>query len=392
MTEFVMPILGADMTAGTLTAWRKQPGDRIARGEIIAEIETDKADVEVECFLTGLVEQLLVEPGDKVPVGTPLAIIRAEGEAAAPARPMVPPPMAPAAAAPPRLRRQPPAVAAVPAGRLRISPSARQLAEQLGVDLSAIAGTGPDGRIMRRDIELAAAACAKPERPGEEALDRQARMRQAVAAAMSRSAREIPHFHVTLDIDMSRTMAWLARHNKARTVKDRLLYVVPLIKAVALALRDFPELNASWENGKIVKKPAIHVGVAISLREGGLVAPALHDTDQRSLDDLMANFRDLVQRARSWKLRSSEMSDPTITVTNLGEEGADTVIGLVYPPQVALVGFGRVSQRPWSTAKRIVSRPILTATLSADHRVIDGHRGSLFLAALDRLLQAPARL
>ena len=392
MAEFQMPILGADMKAGTLTEWRKQAGDRIQRGEIIAEIETDKADVEVECFLTGLVEQLLVQPGDKVPVGTPLAIIRVEGEAAAPARPVVPAPAASTAAAPPRVRGQPSAVPAAPGARLRVSPSARQLAEQLSVDLRAIVGTGPDGRIMRRDIELAAAAGVLPEKPAEEALDRQARMRQAIAAAMSRSAREVPHFHVTLDINMSRTMAWLARHNKTRTVKKRLLYVVPLIKAVALALREFPELNASWEEGKIVRRPAIHVGIAVSLRGGGLVAPALHDTDRMSLDELMANFRDLVQRARSWKLRSSEMSDPTITVTNLGEEGADTVIGLVYPPQVALVGFGRLTQRPWSVAKRVVSRPIITATLSADHRVIDGHRGSLFLAALDRLLQEPAKL
>jgi pyruvate dehydrogenase E2 component (dihydrolipoamide acetyltransferase) len=134
------------------------------------------------------------------------------------------------------------------------------------------------------------------------------------------------------------------------------------------------------------------VGVAISLRGGGLVAPALHDTDKKSLNELMNDFRDLVQRARAWKLRSSEIADPTITVTSLGEEGADSVIGLIYPPQVALVGFGRVVERPWSAGKRIVPRPILTATLSADHRVIDGHRGSQFLATIDRLLQEPAKL
>jgi len=381
-----MPILGADMKEGTLTEWRKRPGDSIERGEIIAEIETDKADVEVECFLAGVIEQLLIEPGDKVPVGTPLAIIRTEG---APEAPVAPPAEAPApAAVPPRRPRR--EAVPVPAGRVRISPSARQFASELGVDLTAVTGSGPDGRIMRRDIELAARAA--PAKPLEEAPDRQARMRQAIAAAMSRSSREIPHFHVTLDIDMSRTMRWLARQNKSRTLKERILYVAPLIKAVAVALREFPELNASWTEGRIVTKPSIHVGVAISLRGGGLVAPALHDTDQQPLDELMEDFRDLVQRARGWKLRSSEMSDPTITVTSLGEEGPDTVIGLIYPPQVALVGFGRVKQRPWSVGRRIVSRSGITATLSADHRVVDGHRGGLFLAAIDRLLQEPAKL
>ncbi len=387
-----MPVLGADMKEGTLTEWRKQPGDPVRRGEIIAEIETDKADVEVECFLTGVVEALLAEPGDRVPVGTPLAIIRVEGEpetAAAPGPAAAPPVRA---APPPRPRRREAAAPAMPAGRLRVSPSARQLAAELGVELSAVTGTGPDGRIMRRDIEAAAAAAAAPAPGPEEALDRQTRMRQAIAAAMSRSAREIPHFHVALDIDMAKTVAWLTRQNKTRTLKDRLLYVVPLLKAVALALREFPELNASWEEGRVVPKPSIHVGVAVSLRGGGLVAPALHDTDRLSLDELMAAFRDLVQRARSWKLRSSELSDPTITVTSLGEEGPDAVIGLIYPPQVALVGFGRVRRRPWSAGNRLVSRPVITATLSADHRVIDGHRGGLFLNALDRLLQEPAKL
>jgi pyruvate dehydrogenase E2 component (dihydrolipoamide acetyltransferase) len=245
---------------------------------------------------------------------------------------------------------------------------------------------------MRRDIEAATAASKAATAAPAEPLDRQARMRQAIAAAMSRSAKEIPHFHVTQDIDMSRTMTWLARHNKTRTVKERLLYVIPLIKSVALALHECPELNATWVDGRVQPKESVHVGVAISLRGGGLVAPALHDTDKKSLDELMNDFRDLTQRARAWKLRSSEMADPTVTVTNLGEEGADCVIGLIYPPQVALVGFGRVTQRPWSVGKRILSRPILTATLSADHRVIDGHRGGRFLAVIDRLLQEPGKL
>jgi pyruvate dehydrogenase E2 component (dihydrolipoamide acetyltransferase) len=167
---------------------------------------------------------------------------------------------------------------------------------------------------------------------------------------------------------------------------------VLLLKAVALALREVPELNATWSADRVVPSGAIHLGVAISLRGGGLVAPALHHADARPLDELMHRLRDLVRRARAGTLRSSELSDPTITVTSLGEQGVDTVFGVIYPPQVALVGFGRIAERPWSVDGRIVSRPLVTATLAADHRVTDGHRAGLFLAAVDRHLQAPEGL
>jgi pyruvate dehydrogenase E2 component (dihydrolipoamide acetyltransferase) len=217
-------------------------------------------------------------------------------------------------------------------------------------------------------------------------------MRQAIAAAMARSKREIPHYYLSTTIDMSRLMAWLTQENLKRTVEDRLVYGVLLLKAVALALRDAPELNSIWKDGKAAPVADIHVGVAISLRGGGLVAPALHDTDRQSLGDLMKSFRDLVQRARAGSLRSSELSDPTITVTSLGEQGVESVFGIIYPPQVALVGFGKVVERPWSADGQVVSRQVMTATLSADHRVSDGHRGGLFLASIDRRLQQPEQL
>ncbi len=389
-----MPILGADMQSGTLVEWKKQPGDRVARGDIIAEVETDKADVEVEIFMTGVLERVLVEPGTKVPVGTPLAIIREEGAAAAPAPAPAPAPPTPPAARPtprPAEAGRPPRA---PAGeRLRVSPSARQLAAELHVDLATVTGSGPDGRIMRRDIEEAAAHAAPvPEAAPPAVSDRQARMRQAIAAAMTRSAREIPHFHLSTTIDMSRTMTWLTEENSRKPITDRLLYGVLLIKAVALALREAPEFNAVWAGDGVRLIPAIHVGVAISLRGGGLIAPALHDTDQQRLDGLMKDFRDLVKRARAGSLRSSEVSDPTITITSLGETGAESVFGLIYPPQVALVGFGRVTERAVVVNGGLFVHPVITATLSADHRVADGHRGSLFLAAIDRLLQEPSQL
>ena len=393
MAEFLMPILGADMTAGTLIKWRRNVGDRVKRGDIIAEVETDKGLIDVEVFVSGVIETILVQPGRTVPTGTLLAILREDAEAPVAPRPVEAPAPVVAPVGPP-----PPPAPSVPLpreapGRLRISPLAKKLAAELGIDPATVPGTGPDGAITREDIERAAAARraeARAERP-RAGIDA-GRMRQTIAAAMARSKREVPHFYLSTTIDMHRAMAWLAEENLKRPVADRLLYGVLLIKAVALALREFPEVNAVWKEGRLVQSDAIHVGVAISLRQGGLVAPALHDADRQSLGDLMRSFRDLVQRARAGGLRSSELSDPTITVTSLGEQGVETVFGIIYPPQVAIVGFGKVVERPWSVGGAVVSRPLVTATLSADHRVTDGHRAGLFLAAIDRLLQEPSRL
>ena len=387
-----MPILTADMSAGTLVAWKKKAGDMVKRGDIIAEVETDKGLIDVEVFASGTIERILVEPGATVPTGAVLAIIREEagGPAAAPLAPSGPPPVSPRvrAAAAPAVPVSPTAP-----GRARISPLARKLAAELGIDLATLQGTGPGGVIRREDIERAAAARAEgPRKEPRLALDRSARLRQTIGAAMARSKREIPHYYLGTTIDMQRALGWLAEENARRPVADRLLYGVLLIKAVALALHETPELNSVWRGAEAVPGPGIHVGVAISLRGGGLVAPALHDTDRQSLGDLMRSFVDLVRRARSGGLRSSELSDPTITVTSLGEQGVESVFGIIYPPQVAIVGFGKIVERPWSVDGQIVSRPVITATLSADHRVSDGHRGGLFLAAVERLLQEPARL
>lgn len=397
MAEFLMPHLGADMTEGKLLGWRKKPGDHVSRGEIIADVETDKADIEVEVFTTGIVEKILVEPGTMVPIGTPLAIIRTDGEAvSSPARAEAPaaipsPGPAPAAA----IAKVAPAAATTPADRIHISPVAKKLAAELGVDLSIVTPTGPSGRITREDIERAAQArpVAPLAAPAPSApLDRLARMRQAIAAAMARSKREIPHYYLSTTIDLKHVLDWLSEENLKRPMEDRLLYGVVLIKAVAVTLREFPELNAIWEAGQLVVKPEIHVGVAISIRQGGLIAPALHHADKKSLSELMRDFRDLVQRARSGSLRSSELSESTITITSLGEQGVESVLGIIYPPQVALVGFGKVTERPWVVDGQVVPRPLITATLSADHRVSDGHRGGLFLSSLERCLQQPEKL
>ena len=280
------------------------------------------------------------------------------------------------------------------AGRVRVSPLARKRAQELGVELSTVTGTGEEGSITASDVEKTAAAKqGAPVAPPAAAkgLDLQA-MRRVIAAAMARSKREIPHYYLATTIDMSKSLNWLAAENAKRTITKRLLYSALLIRAVALAAREVAEMNGFWIDGAFKPGDGVHVGVAISLRQGGLINPAIHDVDKKNLDELMENMLDLVNRARTGHLRSSELSDGTITVTNLGEQGVESVFGVIYPPQVALVGFGKITERPFASGGLVGARPMIDATLSGDHRVSDGHRGGRFLLAVDRLLQEPEKL
>jgi pyruvate dehydrogenase E2 component (dihydrolipoamide acetyltransferase) len=389
MSEFRMPSLGADMEAGTLIEWRVHPGDAVKRGDIVALVETEKGIIEVEIFESGFVESIVVKPGQKVPVGTTLAVIGRDGLGVEPRPPSEPAPVTQAPAA------QPPAVSPAEPRRARISPLARKRGEELGVDLSSLMGTGEGGSITSEDVERAAGRAAPvtpPPEPKPAETDKHAAMRRAIAAAMARSKREIPHYYLATTIDMRRALEWLAAENSKRPVTQRLLYSALLIRAVGLAVRDVPEMNGFWVDGTFRRGEGVHVGVAISLRQGGLVNPAIHDADKKTLDELMADMLDLVNRARAGRLRSSELSDGTITVTILGEQGVQTVFGVIYPPQVALVGFGKITERPIADKGMIGARPAIDATLSGDHRVSDGHRGGRFLAAIDRLLQEPEKL
>jgi pyruvate dehydrogenase E2 component (dihydrolipoamide acetyltransferase) len=391
-----MPSLGADMEAGTLVEWLKHPGDAIKRGDIIAVVDTQKGAIEIEVFEDGILDQTIVTPGERVPVGTVLARIRGTGPEPVgrpPAAPMpTAPPVAPTATAEPPSAA--PAAGREQSGRVRVSPMARKLAADRGVDLTNITGTGSQGAITREDVDRAAATLKTlaAQRTVAPAADRTAAMRSAIAAAMARSKREIPHYYLSTTIDLSTALTWLRTENEKRPMTERLLPAVLLIKAVALALREVPELNGYWIDGGFKPGSGIHVGSAISLRGGGLVAPALHDADKADLTTLMRTLQDVVARARAGSLRSSEFIDPTITVTNLGDQGVESTFGIIYPPQVALVGFGKISERPWVGSGKIEARPLLTATLSADHRASDGHRGGVFLSAIDRLLQIPEKL
>ncbi len=419
-----MPSLGADMEAATLVEWYVQPGDQVKRGDIIADITTDKGDIDVEVFEDGVLEKTLVQPGEKLPVGTVLAYIRGEGE---PSWEEVEASQPATAEATRKTNGKAPETGSVvtekaepahhvaaavsphhlaPEERIKASPLARRIAAERGINLHDVPGSRPYGAIGRADVEQAIAeqaqkvAAMKETRevqPTEKAISEASRptpngdfstkMRRAIAAAMSRSNREIPHYYLETHIDLSEPLAWLAQENQKRSVKERLLPTVLFVRALARALAEVPQLNGYWENDALQVQEAIHIGMAIALRQGGLVIPAIHHADMQSLDELMQNILDVTKRVRSGRLRSSELTDATITLTSLGDRGVETVYGVIYPPQVAIVGLGKVTDQPWVSQGMLGIRPVIHATLSADHRATDGHQGALFLEAFTHYLQ-----
>jgi len=387
MADFLMPALGADMETGKVVQWLVKTGDRVKRGDVVAVVETHKGAIDVEIFLDGIIGDL-APLGEALPVGAVLAHVLEAGQehvardgTAAPAAPTHPSP-APA-----------PGTAAVAGTRAKVSPAARHRAQSLGIAPDLLHGTGPDGTVTLSDVVLAAAqptplpAEAAPRRGFDAAL-----MRQAIASAMSRSKREIPHYYLASTIDFGEAAAWLEAWNGDCAPEDRLLPAALLLKATAQALAKVPQLNGFYDKGAFRQGPGLHIGWAVALRGGGLVAPAIHDVDRKTMPELMSALRDLVQRARAGGLRSSELTDPTITVTSLGDRGAESVFGVIYPPQVAIVGFGRIAERPWVVDGRVVPRPALAASLAGDHRASDGHIGGLLLEAIDRALQVPEKL
>jgi pyruvate dehydrogenase E2 component (dihydrolipoamide acetyltransferase) len=392
MAEFTMPSLGADMESATLVEWLVAPGARVKKGDIVAVVETDKGAIDVEIFQEGTIEALLVEPVAKVPVGAPLARVRVEGEAeTAPAgaeEPAEPP------AAPVETMSPPSPAVGVQGGRaasrIAASPRARRLATQLGVALENVTGTGPRGAVTAEDVERA----AEP-RVGDRERPRPAKaaMRSAIAAAMSRSNREIPHYYLAQSIDLEPASQWLERFNAERPITQRVLVIAMLVRAVAKALEQHPSLCGWWRDDRFAPSPDIDIGLAVSLRdEAGLVNPAIARANEGSLEALMERIRDVTQRARAGQLRSSELGTAAITVTSLGDQGVPTVFGVIHPPQVALVGIGTVTPRPWVVEGEVVPRRVVDVSLAADHRVTDGHVGARFLRRVTALLGTPESL
>lgn len=458
-----MPALGAGMDVGRLMEWYVKPGDQVHRGDIIALVETDKAEIDVEVFQDGVVEELLIDAGVKVPVGTPLA--RISSAVAAPAAPATSDEVAaPEAGAETIMSRSP--IVAVPGGEVDehpfvTSPLVRRQAQEAGVELTRLHGTGPAGVITRRDVSEAAVSALVPPasggsspyarrlaaerevdtaslvgtgpggvvvardvptdsiehaapavevqsaQPDEKAADeahheraadkankeeRALAMRQAIARAMERSNREIPHYYLGETVDVEDPLRWLAEVNADRPPTTRILPAVLVLKATALALQEFPDFNGYWIDDAFQPGDGIHLGVAVNLRRGGLLAPAIRDADQRSLDDLMEALKDVVQRTRAGGLRGSELTDPTITVSNLGDTGVETIQGVIIPPQVALIGVGRITERPWAVGGMLGVRRTIYVSLAGDHRASDGHRGGRFLGAIAATLARPETL
>ena len=390
MIEFLMPSLGADMEAGTLVEWRKKPGDTVKRGDIIAEVETQKGLIEIEVFDEGIIGELLIKEGAKIPVGTVMALINPSG--ATLERKEITPEQTAIVIQPTeekiieKVREE-----KLEARTIKASPLAKRMAAENNIDLSQIQGTGEEGAITKEDVENAIAQKEIIAKSEEKNIPQVQAIRSAVAAAMSKSNREIPHYYLEKRIDMTKALAWLGETNHKLPIQKRLLPAALLIKSVAQSLVDFPNLNASWDNGLQLKKE-INIGFVVSLRGGGIIIPTIHNANLKNTSEIMEALNDIIPRARAMKLRSSDLSDSTITITSLGEGGADVVFGVIYPPQVAIIGFGGSSQQAVVENGMLGIRHVFTVTLAGDHRATDGLTGSDFLVTLNKHLQNPESL
>ncbi|MEX2235954.1 MAG: dihydrolipoamide acetyltransferase family protein [Dehalococcoidia bacterium] len=466
--EVVMPQMGADMTEGTLLKWLKSEGDQVKRGEIIAEIETDKANVEIEAFASGTLQNVTAHEGDVIQVGDVMALIAGEGEKlAAPAakqkqaagsngasaagtRPDVTPEGEvrkeeaavgrgeageeaileqeeseeradrgedspalredraresgkPAAAAPPE-----------PSARVKASPIARRMARESGVDLAALQGSGPEGRIVRRDVEAAMAkgpagepgprpmvapepepqAETKPVEQPRPAVAGQAiettRMRAAIARRMSQSKQQAPHFYVTVDVDMTELLEQRSRLNASLDDASKVSVNDLIVKASAAALKRYPHFNAHYRNDQLVVFPEIHICIGVALPDG-LIAPSIRNCETKSLVEIARASKDVVARAREGRLYPQEF-DGSFTITNLGAYGVETLIGIINPPQVAILGVGMAQAKPVVKDGQVVVAQLMKLALSADHRAVDGANGGEFLAYLKQALENPLLL
>ncbi len=384
--DITMPSLGADMTEGTLIEWLIAVGDSVKKGDIVAVIETQKGAIDMEIYQEGTVAEILVQPVTQVPVGTVLARLATEVEVAV--EEIVIDEQAT------MVKTEPPAeyvtqvknVPSIPVSLdILASPAVRKKARELNLDLSKINGSGPSGAILLRDLG------AEPDK-SEVTITPAEAMRAAIANAMERSKKEIPHYYITLDLDISNVQQWLLTENANKEPDQRVLLLAVLLKAVARTLVKYPQLNGFYTKGVYQSSNHIHIGNVISLRDGGLMVPAIHDVDKLSLNETMDTLRDISNRSRGGHLRSSELTDATITVTSMGERGSDSVLGVIYPPQVAIIGFGKPRKAPFVNNDEVVVSDMITASLSADHRVSDGIVGAKFLNALAKNLKKPEDL
>ncbi len=375
MSEFLMPSLGADMESAVLMEWHVKVGDKVKKGQVIAEVETSKGVIEIEVFTDGIVEKLLVEEETAFKVGSPLAIINDSKttETASLKKEVV------------KEKPMPKKIdKTIQTDHIKASPAVRKKAKELGIDLSSIKKED-DSPIQLKDLEI------ENKKPEKTEIKKDT-MRDAIAKAMSLSNKEIPHYYLSTTINMTPALNWLEEINKQRSIAQRILPAALLIKACVKALESVPELNGFWiDNAHQISKE-INPGIAIALRQGGLITPALLDTANLNLDETMQKLGDLIKRTRAGKLKSSELTRQSITITNLGDLGVEEVFGVIYPPQIALIGFGKIHEIPWAHEDSISVRKVIKATIAGDHRATDGRTGALFLDKLDKILQNPQEL
>ena len=381
MSQFLMPSLGADMESAILMEWLVKEGDKVTKGQVIAEIETSKGVIEIEVFEDGIIEKILVEEETDCKVGTPLAIITSDTKDVVPEKQEV---------QSVEILKATQNDVKIEEERLKVSPAARKRASELGVNLNEI--TPKDGVIQLAQIESTQTKKVEVPKKSQKKVDKKDSMRQAIAAAMSRSNAEIPHYYLSSSINMTPALNFLSELNKERTIGDRILPVALLIRAIVLALKEVPELNGFWVEDSHQMSEEIHPGIAIALRKGGLMTPALLDAGELNLDNTMQSLSDLISRTRGGKLRSSEMTKQTITITNLGDLGVESVYGVIYPPQLAVIGLGAIMDKPWAEGDTLSVRKVMQATIAGDHRATDGRVGAQFLEKLDKFLQNPKEL
>jgi pyruvate dehydrogenase E2 component (dihydrolipoamide acetyltransferase) len=443
--DVIMPALGMAQETGTLIQWLKSAGDSVAKGEPLMEIETDKATVEIEAPASGILSNVTAQAGDVIPVGQRIALILAPGESDS----NTPPQTTPAFDPSPKSDSAPSPVTATPVAarlaaehnlditkikpmggqvrkedvlayiggqnklvtltRILASPKARRLAQERGLDLQTISGTGPDGAVLANDVLMLPSLFRAPEKhrdysersvgrveardegelPVEGETITVTRMWRVMVERLSQAWTTIPHFYLIREVNASRLVAW--REKAQKNSAEKITYTDLLVKLTAVALRQYPRLNASWQNENIVLNPEINIGLAVAV-EDGLLVPVIHRADELSLAQLAARRSEIVARAQAGKLALDDLSGGTFTISNLGMYGVDIFNAIVNPPQAAILAVSRIADRVVPVNGQPAVQPMVTFSLSCDHRVVDGARAAQFLQALADLVEEPLQL
>ncbi len=385
-TTVIMPQMGYDMREGTVVRWHKKEGDDVARGDILAEIETDKATVEMEAFSPGILGKIVAEEGRTVPVGDPIAVIVSPGEAIPELEQVADTPSSPAAPSEPAAAPMAPQAS----GDVKASPLARRLAREKGIPLGSISGTGPGGRITEADVMRAEEAGVVPAPVPQEGAEISP-MRRAIARITAQSKREVPHFYVTAEVNMSQAMSVRRQVNETLPEGQRVSINDLIVKASALALVKHPKFNASLDGDRLVMHDDLNIGIAVAL-EQGLIVPSISRCEDRSLVEIAKASSELVRRTQENRLRAEEYSGSTFSISNLGMHDVDSFAAIILPPNAAVLAVGAVREQPVVQDGQIVVGQVMKATLSVDHRVADGAEGAAFLVEIKANLENPVRL